>query len=233
MHRMRIMMSRVTVLLAGLLLVACSSARGMSGTDRIAEPGEPIRAYPNWADGVREFVNDPLRTIGWHSWFSGVPNDVKRFSFKITKPADVQYLIDAFAKIKSDKLSVALASGNGPIDPFKIDGARLPGVEFVIGDQKTIDAWLSSVFRDKRGRSDGEIRMAKKRYVATPPTLVIYLDNELITLGSLKIPLHIPLSARSRWHWNKHTEKWEPPAQNIVDFVKDHNDKQKQTKETR
>jgi hypothetical protein len=225
-----------TVSLCGVFLLTCSHVWGLMTIERIAEQGAPVsKEMPktaNWPVAVLEFVNNPLRTIGWETWWHGHPNDVKRFSFKITKPADMQHIINAFANIKSDKLSIVLASGNGPIDPFRIDGTRLSGVEFAIGDQKAIDAWCSSPLRDWGDRSEDEIRKLKQLHVATPPTLVIYLDNELITLESLKIPLHVSLGVRSRWHWNKHTEKWELPAQTIVDFVKEHSDKQKQTKKS-
>lgn len=228
---MKITRSRLIALLAGFLLIACPHARGMSSTDRIAEPGEPVRADAGWPDGVRDFLNDPLRTIGWLSWFSELPNDVKHFAFKITTPADAQRLINAFAKIKSDNLIIRLAAEKGPIDPFARKRSRLSGFEFAIGDQNVVDAWFKRLQEGEPGIRKFGIHRLKKPHSAVPPSLTLYVENEQVSLDRLVIPLHVDLDTQfgldAGWKANDGTKKWDPPPEEIVAVVEQHRARQK------
>jgi len=135
------------LILLSLVLVGTSlgiPCFGAAGKDTIARPGVPIsagRADRDWPEGVLELLNDPLRREGWHSWFSGLPNDVERYRFQLTKEEEINHLIRRFAAIKSDQLRIRLAAAEGPV--VKHGGVRAPGVLFAIGHQRNIDVWYS------------------------------------------------------------------------------------------
>lgn len=217
-----------------ILLCATTELLAVMMTDRIAEQGKEVsREFAdgcNWPDGALAFVNDPLRTTGWSVFFSELPNDVKYFAFSVRKSADVQHLIDAFAKIKSDKLLIRLAAENGPVDPFSKDRARMPGVEFSIGEQKTLDAWFKRLPEVEPGVRQFGVHRLKEPHSATPPTLTIYVENEHVSLDRLTIPRHVRLDTEfgldqggpRSWKWDEKTREWGPPPKEIVEFIERH-----------
>ena len=220
-----------TLILIGVCL--SSLCFGAGGKTMIVRNGaavsEASSVAQDWPDGVLKLVNDPLRHDGWNSWFSGFPNDVERYRFRLAKTADVDHLANRFSTIKADRLRILLAAGVGPIVDF--GGVRAPGIMFAIGNQKTIDEWYSRLPKVESGVRTFGGHQLEKPPRAMPPTLTIYVDNDFVALEQLQIPLHVEVDVRpgldkGRWKWDKEKKTWIPPPKDIVRFIHDHRAKQ-------
>ena len=177
-------------LLTGALCLAfilCVRAEALAdgGTDIVATKGQPAHVSPSWPEGVGELVNHALRTSGWNSCFSEWPNDVNHYAFEIKSTDDLNRLIEELAAIRSDLRQIRLSHLKDP------DGlgwvTRVPegngiAVLFSIGDQAQIDEWFKGVRKP----------FGKMEFTATPeavpPTLTIFVQNEVVNLDELKIP---------------------------------------------
>lgn len=118
------------------------------GTNQIATKEQPVAkelaTYYDWPAGVIALVDDLLRENGWNPWFSGWPNDVKHFEFKLREHDDLKPINRKLERIAADVKRIEL-------DPRKEPGAlgfstSLPkgngvAVVFSIGSQKLIDQW--------------------------------------------------------------------------------------------
>lgn len=177
---------------ATALLVA-SVAHGIAGSSRIAEPGRPTTISESLPQGTAEFVNLPSRTEGWNDWFSEWPNDVNHYLYRAHDPAQINALIEQFARIQSDRLQIRLAplpepKGLGWTTSLKT-GNGVAAV-FSIGDQAILDRWYEQL----DGRRFGVMEFTGKP-IAVPPTLTLFVDHQAIDLGSLKIPPQISVAA--------------------------------------
>ena len=66
-----------------LLLAATGSVLAWSSTDVFdwAMHADTEKTM-GWPTGTLRLVNDPRRVLGWHAWFSELPNSVYNFAYK-------------------------------------------------------------------------------------------------------------------------------------------------------
>ena len=161
------------------------------GTSVVATKGQPAYLSPSWPEGVGQLVNDPSRTSGWNSWFTEWPNDVNQYAFEIKSTDDLNRLIAKLAAIKTDLRQIRLShlkepSGLGWVTRVP-EGNGIP-IIISIGDQPCIDEWF------KRVRKPFGVMEFIATPVAVPPTLTIFVQNELVKLDELEIPEGIHVS---------------------------------------
>ncbi len=177
------------VLVVAMMVPADLHAAG--GTSIVANPGQKAFLNESWPEGVGELVNDPARTTGWNSWFTEWPNDVNQYAFEIKTSEDLNRLIRNLAAVKSKLRQIRLSYLKEPQSLGWVTsvpkGNGIP-VIFSIGDQSRIDQWYKHV-RKPFGKM--EFLAAP---VAVPPTLTIFVQNEVVNLDQLKIPPGIELS---------------------------------------
>ncbi len=161
----------VSVALAGcILLLAAGTCLAIASTDHLAGPGQKIAAQPTWPAGVETFVNDPARTDAWHGWFSGLPNDVNEYQFRAADMAELNGLVERFARIESDELQFLLSPD---VPPERIGwGQRLAENQrqvavFQIGNQQILDQWFAA--SQARCRRAPHLRRASSRSSADGP----------------------------------------------------------------
>ena len=66
-----------------LLLAATGSVLAWSSTDVFDWPMHAdTEKTMGWPTGTLRLVNDPRRVLGWHAWFSELPNSVYNFAYK-------------------------------------------------------------------------------------------------------------------------------------------------------
>ncbi len=174
------------------LVIPLATADGAGGTATVATPGREAPVAESLPGGVDALINDASRTQGWNSWFSEWPNDVNHYGYEIESTDDLNRLIRALAKVKSEIRQVRLAtekepSGLGWVTRLK-EGNGLAAV-FSVGDQSRIDEWY------KRVRKPFGVHEFLAAPTAVPPTLTIYVQNEAVDLRKLKIPEGITVSA--------------------------------------
>jgi hypothetical protein len=182
---------RFAVLMATLLV--CSIAYGVAGSDRIATPGRPTTVSKSLPRGTAEFVNLPSRTEGWNDWFSEWPNDVNHYLYGADDTAEINALIEQFAKIESARLQIRLAPlpeprGLGWTTSLKKGNGA--AAVFSIGDQAILDRWYEQLDGGKFG-----VMEFTGKPIAAPPTLTLFVDHKAIDLGVLKIPPRISVAA--------------------------------------
>jgi len=182
-------------LLAGLTLcVAVAEVCAISGTDKIASPGQRVTPLDDWPLGVVELLNDPARTDGWHHWFSECPNDVNHYVCLLKDMKDVERIVQLLARIKAPEVHVNL-DPDGCYRTFPHTPPEKPRPEpagvFAIGSQKILDEWYSHLKVDKDGKRVFGVHRYDKPPKTLPPTLTLYVANEAIDLKKLVIPTHI------------------------------------------
>src|SRR4051794_59118 len=96
-----------------VLVCGVSPVFAIAGTDRVADKGQKAEALPGWPQGVLEIINDPVRTTGWHPWFSELPNDMRYYILQAEKPEDIQRLVRALAAIKAPSVEIILGPAKG------------------------------------------------------------------------------------------------------------------------
>lgn len=165
-----------------MLLAVDSSCLAIGGTDKIASAGQSVRGIEGWPQGVTEFVNLPSRTGGLHRWYSGRPNDTRSYSFRVDSDQELQQLIQQFAKIESDKLSIVFVSPAEDEERPKLRASLL------LGNQLEIDRWYAHLETDDQGRKGA--RRYIQTPVAMPPTLWITLRKPADADG-LDIPANV------------------------------------------
>jgi hypothetical protein len=181
-----------------MLALAIASASAMSSTDQVAWRDKPVKAQADWPEGVLDLVNDPLRTEGWHPWFSEWPNDVNHYTFQISGTNDVNHLITKLAAIKNAKAQVLLypdneARGLGFTTVLK-EGNGAAAV-FSIGSQERINQWYQHLKEGEPGVRVFGVHRFRKPPEAQPPTLALHVGNEAIDLKALKIPPSVVVKA--------------------------------------
>ena len=178
------------ICLAVLFLPKALFASG--GTDIVASPGQPAHVLDTWPAGVGALVNDPARTSGWNSWFSEWPNDVRQYAMEVKTTDDLNRLIEKLAAVESDVRQIRLSCLKAPNGLGWVTNApkdnKIP-VIFSIGDQSRIDEWYKHV------RKPFGVMEFTATPVAVPPTLTIFVQNEVVDLDKLKIPEGIAVSS--------------------------------------
>lgn len=207
----KLVQSLVTVLGALLLLQCPAFAR--CGTDHIAsakdvvcgpsfsavvtqyEDGKQITTTATpWPEGVLEVVNHPLRTDGWHTWFSGLLNDIDRFDLEIRFPRDVDHVVQKFAAIKAPSLWLELRQTKAKWTT-QMKGSRPIGAEFSIGNQAIVNHWFKHLPVEKSGARIFGAHRYTKPPTACPPTLTLYAGHAAVNLSKLSVPLNVDVMA--------------------------------------
>jgi hypothetical protein len=201
--------SSFTVLIA---LAAAPQARGAGGTRFVAWKGRPAHVSAFWPTGVESLLDDPVRTDGWNPWFSGYPNDVSHFAFEIASMDDLNRIIAKLAACKCKVRRIQLSYETEPASLGFVSG--LPkgnkiACLFSIGDQAIIDQFYAAANRPIP--------------IATPPTLTIYVQNDIVNLEDMEIPDSITVSAGSIVSTRKPLDATSrSTAADIDEFIKSH-----------
>jgi hypothetical protein len=179
---------KLWILIAVLMLGSTSSAFAAGGTDVVATKGQPAYVSEGWPEGAGELANDPVRTTGWNDWFSEWPNDVNQYALEAQSLEDVNRLIAKLAAVKSDLKEIRLCamkepSGFGWLTSVP-KGNQIP-VMFSIGDQTRLDQWYAHV------RKPFGVMEFEACPIAVPPTLTLFVQNPIIDLQRLVIPMEI------------------------------------------
>jgi hypothetical protein len=203
--------SSLTVL--GTLLLLSCSALAMGGTSHIASAQEAVEGPSTvsistrhedgrtvttiadpWPEGVLELVNHPLRTDGWHPWFTEWPNDVDSFDIEIRYPRDVDHLVQKLAAIKAPSVRLELR-----LTEEKWRGAhaggRPIGAEFRIGNQALVNHWFRDLRVDEKGVHVFGLHRLSEPWTACPPTLTLYTGHAAVALDTLNVPLNVDVVA--------------------------------------
>ena len=181
----------LTVIFFMLFLLVSEHVSAMGGTSVVAVKNRPVQMSDSWPEGVNELVNHPARTWGLNAWFSEWPNDVNQYGLQIKSTDEMNRLLIKLAAIKSDCKQVHLSINKEPRAlGFVTQVPEGNGISatFSIGDQAQLDQWYKNV-RKPFGNME-----LKKAPVAKPPTLTIFVQNDAITLGELKIPEGVDVS---------------------------------------
>lgn len=203
--------------------------RAAAGTDRVAEPGQPVEKNDAWLEGLVELLNDPARTFGWHHWFTECPNDVNYYEFVLRNAADVDRLIDKLARIKAPKIQVLLdADGcrrsHQEINPDK-PPENEPAAELAIGNQKILDRWYGGLHKAEDGTRVFGVHKIAERPTALGPTLTLCVENDAVDLKKLRIPLHVEV-ARATSHAFRERSKDDHTIQAIDRYLAEHKARQ-------
>ncbi|HEY3969472.1 MAG TPA: hypothetical protein VGM05_33270 [Planctomycetaceae bacterium] len=187
MHRRSVSASSMLV---ALLVPSVLCAAG--GTAVIARKGKAVTVPAAWPAGIAEIVNDQTRTSGWNSWFSEWPNDVNQYAFEIATTDDVNRLIEKLAKVKSDVRQIRLSYLREPAGlgwTTRLPEGNCLAVIFSVGDQARIDEWYRQV------RKPFGVMEFTAAPVAVPPTLTIFVQNDLVNLDHIKVPKGIVVTS--------------------------------------
>ena len=185
------------------------------------ENGQVLETCPDaWPEGVLELVNDPLRTDGWHPWFSGMPNDVDQFDFNIRSARAVDHLIRKLAAIKADSLRIELDPGKANRRVVNEGGGEV-GAKFRIGNQAILNHWFARLKVDGAGARVHGVHRYTKPPTACPPTLTLYVEHAAVELNKLDVPPHVEVEAQvPKWYRAEH--QGDATLRAIDRFVADH-----------
>jgi hypothetical protein len=181
-----------------LLVLTAANAPAMSSTDQVAWRDKPVKAQADWPEGVLDLVNDPLRTEGWHPWFSEWPNDVNHYTFQISGTNDVNHLVTKLAAIKNAKAQVLLypdKEARGLGFTTVLEEGNGAAVVFSIGSQERINQWYEHLKEAEPGVRVFGVNRFHKPPEAQPPTLTLHAGNQAIDLKALKIPPSVEVKA--------------------------------------
>jgi hypothetical protein len=166
-------------------------AFAMSSTDRVAWPGKPATAVAGWPEGTLALVNDPLRTDGWHPWFSECPNDVNFYEYRIRDTGDVNRLLQLLAAIKATNATLRLnpepkaaAIGFTTTSPE----TNRTALVLSVGNQTQLNAWHQHLPVDKAGIRKFGVHRYTNAPLAAPPTLTLYVGHAAVDLQKLQVP---------------------------------------------
>jgi len=178
-------MVRNAALIAIAQIVVTTHAFAAGGTCIVATEGRMAYVSNSLPRGAESIINHPQRTKGWNSWFTELPNDVKQYAFDIRSTADINKLLSQLASVEADSLCVRLChqpepSGLGWVTKLPNDNGI--AAIFSIGDQEVIDHWY------KQMRKPFGVMEFIDVPVAVPPTLTIFVGNQVVSLDELNIP---------------------------------------------
>jgi hypothetical protein len=208
--------TRLSPLIAAGILLAGTACFGAGGTSSAAQKGQPAYIAEGLPEGTAALVNDSHRTNGWNDWFTEWCNDVNHYAYEVTSAEEINKLIEKLAAIKSDVKEVRLSylkepQGLGWVTHLPA-GNKTP-VLLSIGDQTQVDQWFSCV-----RKPFGQIEFTGTP-IAVPPTLTIFVQNELVDLDKLSIPKgvqvlagYVPLHFH-RWNTVQEKERESKPPE--------------------
>ena len=188
-----------------LFLFVSEHSSAISSTSVVAVKGQPAFVSGSWPKGVGALVNDPSRTWGLNPWFSEWPNDVNHYGFQIKSTDEMNRLIAKLVAVKSDRRRVHLSINKEPGAlgfTTRVPKGNTIAAMFTIGDQTKLDQWyknlsakkpLENPFEKPAAKQFGVMKL-KEAPVARPPTLTIFVQNEVIKLSELKIPKGVEVS---------------------------------------
>ncbi len=188
-RRHQILFIGATTILVATMTSIVSAA---GGTSIVASKGRPAATSAAWPEGVSDIVNDPRRTKGWNSWFSEWPNDVNQYAFDIKSTEDLNALIAKLAAVKTQLKQIRLSHLKEPQAlgwVTVVPAGNKISVIFSIGDQARIDQWYKHV-----RKPFGQMEFVAAP-IAVPPTLTIFVQNEVVDLDKLSIPKGITVEA--------------------------------------
>lgn len=159
------------------------------------EDGKSVTTIADpWPDGVLELVNHPLRTDGWHPWFTEFPNDMDMYDIEIRFPRDVDHVVQKLAAIKADSLRLELRQTKAK-RTTGVERTRPTGAEFGIGNQAIVNHWFSKLPVDQSGARIFGVSRFTEPPTASPPTLTLYAGHAAVDLGKLIVPLNVDVVA--------------------------------------
>jgi len=210
----------------------CFPVYGMSSTTQVASEGRPISEEMaeqyGWPEGVLDLLNDPLRTDGWNSWFSGNPNDINEYKLRLRDHDDLELIIQKLTKIRADRFNIWLSPGDEPRSLMwgneLGEGNNIAAV-FSIGSQKIKDQWFERLPVEEPGVRKFGVHRYTECPKARPPSLTLYVGHDLIDLDTLEIPLKIDLSAGVSDYYREHNED-NRELKAIDAFIAEHKSKQ-------
>jgi hypothetical protein len=220
-----------TIVIASVFLAGIApECRAAAGTSQVATKGQAVQDRTTWQRGVVELLNDPRRGDAWSDWFSEWPSDVEQYEFRVENSAQLNEVIATFCKIQVARadakqppppLEIRLSplaepSGYGWVSKFE-KGNKLPAV-FSLGNQQELELWYDNFIKPMNGRF-GQMEF-EKTPVAVPPTLTIFVGNEVVDLKKLRIPQGVHISIGdlpTLWHESNLIER--KPKKSEVDVA--------------
>ncbi|HWN96044.1 MAG TPA: hypothetical protein VNT99_13485 [Methylomirabilota bacterium] len=186
-----------TLLFVTAILTSPPTLFAMSGSRPVAWPGQPVPSDRGWPAGAVELINDPARTEGWNPWFSGWPNDVHYYVFKLSDSVDANRLIQRLAAIRTNvhlKLNPAREAGALAFTTRMKPGNSHAAV-FSLGNQRVLDELFAQRSRARSVPGNSASQPAARPAAALPPTFTLYVGHPSIDLSKLGIPDHVNVSA--------------------------------------
>lgn len=177
------------VLMTGHLLLP--RAQGESGLGTVAVRGQKATGLPGWPAGTLALINDPLRTGGWHHFFSECPNDSQYYGLDVRDPDDVNHLIQLLAAIDTTELELSILPETGASHAGGV------GAVFALGNQPILDEWFAGLREVEPGVRAFGVHRFREAPPAQPPTLIVYSKHKAVDLKRLKIPLKIDVTTAS------------------------------------
>lgn len=215
MHRLAHTTTRAAAFLV-MVIIGLGSGRadGAGGTSQVATAGQPVHEQSHWPEGTREFLELPERKDGWNGWFSEWPSDVCHYELHASDSEQLNKVIAAFGRIESDNLQIRLSPMSEPRGLDWVlslpEGNGTPAM-FSIGNQQQINDWYQRLPGGKFG-----VMQFEETPAAVPPTLTIFVGNDVVDLADLQIPDHIVVSAgyvpTIFWEWHRTNRPQRPAA---------------------
>jgi hypothetical protein len=204
-----------------VLLAISTPAAAISGTAKVASRGKPAQALPGWPDGVMKLINHRLRTDGWHSWFSELPNDGNYYGMDIRGMDDVNALLKLLAAVKAKRVVLNLDPAAG--------GSHVGGVGavFSIGNQPILDRWFKRLPVVKPGVRRFGVNRYRKPPTAQPPTLTVYTGSKWFNWKKLIVPLKVEVTTGTTVAYRK---RYEEAFETIDEFIERHNARRRAAK---
>jgi hypothetical protein len=197
-----------------MALLHASTCFGVAFTDRIAETGRPALLAKDLPEGIAALVNDSHRTTGWNDFFSSWCNDVNYYAFAVKSTDEINMLLEKLAAVKCDVKEVRLSYHKEPRGlgwTTQLPEGNNAAVLFSIGNQSEVDRWFA-----RTPNPFGQIKF-KACPVAVPPTLTLFVQNEVVDLDKLKIPAGVTVIAAyvpsHFYRWNTIEDESRPQRQ--------------------
>jgi hypothetical protein len=196
-----------------------SECGAMSSTDVVATKGKPVAMVAAWPQGVLEIINDPVRTHGFHPWFSECPNDVNYYRLKVQSMDDANRLVSNLAAIKTESLDLQLLPDVGATDGEK------EAATFSLGNQQILDEWYKRLPEIEPGVRQFGITRYEKAPIAQDPTLCLDIDHDGIDLEKLIVPVNVTVTTATAAAYR---EEHKASCEKIDRFIERHQLRQKQ-----
>lgn len=183
-------MTRSTLFAFLCLSVAAATALAASGTDAVPNPVPADEAKRlAWPEGSLLLMNDARRAVGYHPWFSELPNHSYFFGYRADTMDDVNRLVELLGRVKGSRPAVEISPLAG--DDTGADKKHGPiAAQLWVNSQPLLDRWFDSLTPAGRVKFN-----ATERPVAPPPVLTIYAGHPAIDLAKLVVPDQVTLAS--------------------------------------